>query len=268
MSIIDKYNARVQAVNSLLCVGLDTDITKLPSLLTSHKTPQFAYNRHIIEQTHSYVAAYKPNIAFYEARGEEGLHELLLTMEYLRLNHPDIFTICDAKRGDNHISNEGYVKEIFDLFGFDAVTLHPYLGQEALAPFLSRADKGCIILCRTSNAGAAELQDVSVSVSGDPLWLHVARMVAHDWNTHNNCMLVAGATYPDDLRRIRAAVGDMTLLVPGVGAQGGDAAQTVQAGKNSAGRGLIINSSRGILWAEDPADAARALRDEINTALV
>lgn len=266
MSIADKYDARAQAVESLVCVGLDTDITKIPAAFQTHETPQFAYNQYIIEQTHAYTAAYKPNIAFYEARGAQGWHELKLTMDYLRVHHPDIFTICDAKRGDNHISNQGYVTEVFDLLGFDSITLHPYLGQEALAPFLARADKACIILCRTSNAGAAELQDVSVSISGDPLWLHVARLVARDWNANRNCMLVAGATYPDDLRRIRAAVGEMTLLVPGVGAQGGDAAQTIQAGKNAAGRGLIINSSRAILWSDDPAEAARALRDEINAA--
>jgi orotidine-5'-phosphate decarboxylase len=267
MSIIAKYDARVQAINSLVCIGLDTDVAQLPAAFQSHATPQFAYNQYIIEQTHAYAAAYKPNIAFYEARGEQGLRELHMTMAYLHEHHPTIFTICDAKRGDNHVSNQGYVAEIFDLLGFDSVTLHPYLGQEALAPFLARADKGCIILCRTSNAGAAELQDVSVGISGDPLWLHVARMVAHNWNANNNCMLVAGATYPDDIRRIRTAVGDMTLLVPGVGAQGGDAVQTVQAGKNSVGRGLIISSSRAILWADDPAEAARALRDEINDAL-
>ena len=268
MSIVDKYDARAQAINSLVCVGLDTDVANLPPAFQFHETPQFAYNQFIIEQTHAYAAAYKPNIAFYEARGEQGLRELHMTIAYLQENHPDIFTICDAKRGDNHVTNQGYVTGIFDLMGFDAITLHPYLGQEALAPFLSRADKGCIILCRTSNAGAAELQDVSVSISGDPLWLHVARMVAHNWNANSNCMLVAGATYPDDLRRMRAAVGDMTLLVPGVGAQGGDVAETVQAGRNAAGRGLIISSSRAILWADDPAEAARDLRDEINAARV
>ena len=267
MSIIAKYETRAQAVHSLVCVGLDTDVANMPTAFQTHETPQFAYNQFIIEQTHPYVAAYKPNIAFYEARGEQGLRELRMTMAYLRENHPDIFTICDAKRGDNHVSNQGYVTWIFDLLGFDSVTLHPYLGQEALAPFLAREDKGCIILCRTSNAGAAELQDVSVSISGDPLWLHVARTVAHHWNANENCMLVAGATYPDDIRRIRAAVGDMTLLVPGVGAQGGDTVQTVQAGKNAVGRGLIISSSRAILWADDPAEASRTLRDEINAAL-
>jgi len=266
VTIIEKYDARAQAVNSLVCVGLDADFEKIPDAFQAHETPQFAFNQFIIEQTHMYTAAYKPNIAFYEARGEQGLRELHLTMAYLREHHPAIVTICDAKRGDIGVSNRGYVSEIFDLLGFDAITLHPYLGQEALTPFLERTDKACIILCRTSNSGSGELQDVSVSISGDPLWLYVARMVAHTWNAHGNCLLVAGATYPDDLRRIRAAVGEMTLLVPGVGAQGGDAAETIRAGKNSVGRGLIVNSSRGILWAADPGEAARILRDEINVA--
>ncbi len=259
---IDKYNRRADAVNSLLCVGLDSDYARLPARFLAEDVPQFAFNRWIIEQTHAYTAAYKPNIAFYEARGVEGLRALELTQDYLRVQHPDILTICDAKRADIGSTNQGYVTAIFDHLGFDAVTLNPYLGREALAPFLERADKGCILLCRTSNPGAGELQDLPVE--GLPLWLVIAGRVAADWNTHGNCMLVAGATYPDELRRIRAAVGDMPLLVPGVGAQGGDVAATVRVGLDSAGRGMIINSSRGIIFADDPAHAARTLRDAIN----
>lgn len=262
MSVIDKYNARVEQVDSLLCVGLDSQIERLPDVYLEMQYPQYGFNRYIIEQTHAYTAAYKPNMAFYEARGETGWRELQLTMDYLRDKHPDILTICDAKRADIGNTSEAYARAIFDELGFDAITLHPYLGRDALDPFLERADKGCIILCRTSNPGAGELQDLTVD--GQPLWQIVAEKVYSAWNTNGNCMLVVGATYPDEMRRIRAMVGDMTLLVPGIGIQGGNVAQTVAAGLNSTGKGLIINSSRGIIFAENPSGAARALRDGIN----
>jgi orotidine-5'-phosphate decarboxylase len=258
--IIEKYNRRVDQINSLVCVGLDSDADRLPERF---KNDQFAFNRWIIEETHSYTSAYKPNIAFYEACGEAGLRALQATIEYLRENHPDILTICDAKRADIGSTNQGYVTSIFDRMGFDAVTLNPYLGREALQPFLSRQDKGCILLCRTSNPGAGELQDLLVE--GKPLWQVVAECISTEWNTLDNCMLVAGATYPGELKQIRAIVGDLTLLVPGVGAQGGDVEQTIRAGLNSQRKGMIINSSRGIIFADNPADAARQLRDEINT---
>jgi orotidine-5'-phosphate decarboxylase len=259
---LDKYNRRVDAVDSLVCVGLDSVFEWLPDRFKEEDDPQFAFNRWIIEQTHPYVSAYKPNIAFYEARGEAGLRALARTMDTLRAEHPDILTICDAKRADIGSTNQGYVTAIFDRLGFDAVTLNPYLGREALEPFLERTDKGCIILCRTSNPGAGEFQDFTYD--GQALWQMVAGRVSRAWNTHNNCMLVAGATYPDELAQIRALVGEMTLLVPGVGAQGGDVARVVRAGRNSQGRGLIINSSRGIIFATDPGAAARDLRDSIN----
>src|SRR5664279_2496120 len=162
MSIVDKYNRRADAVNSLLCVGLDSALDKLPERFRADEHPQFAFNRWIIKQTHSFASAYKPNIAFYEARGDQGLRDLKLTLDYLREQHPDIFTICDAKRADIGSTNAGYVEAIFDWLGFDAVTLHPYLGREALAPFLERRDRACIILCRTSNPGAGELQDLLI----------------------------------------------------------------------------------------------------------
>ncbi|MBN2303275.1 MAG: orotidine-5'-phosphate decarboxylase [Anaerolineae bacterium] len=260
--IIEKYNRRVDAIKSLVCVGLDSEVDRLPERFRSAADPQFAFNRWIIERTHPYTSAYKPNIAFYEAQGEAGFQALARTMDYLREQHPDILTICDAKRADIGSTNRGYVTAIFDRMGFDAMTLNPYLGREALEPFLARGDKGCIILCRTSNSGAGEFQDVLCD--GKPLWQIVAEQVSRTWNTGGNCMLVAGATYPDELRQIRALVGDMTLLVPGIGAQGGDVEQTIRAGLNSQGAGLIINSSRGIIFADDPAVAARALRDSIN----
>jgi orotidine-5'-phosphate decarboxylase len=225
-------------------------------------SPQFAFNRWIIEQTHPYAAAYKPNMAFYEARGDAGLHDLKLTVEYLHAEHPDIPIICDAKRGDINSTSANYATAIFDWLGCDAVTLQPYLGGEALSPFLSRADKACIVLCRTSNAGSGEFQNLLVN--GKPLWQTVAETVRDHWNKLDNCMLVVGATYPEELQTVRALVGDMTLLVPGIGAQGGSIEQTVRCGVNSRGMGLIINSSRGIIFAEDPAQAARDLRDAIN----
>jgi len=261
-NVIDKYNSRADTVNSLLCVGLDSEYERLPERFKDAQLPQFAFNRWIIEQTYWYVSAYKPNMAFYEARGEEGLRSLVMTMDYLRYQHPDILTICDAKRADIGSTNQGYVAGLLDRLGFDAITLNPYLGREALAPFLNRADKGCILLCRTSNPGASEFQDLKIE--GKPLWRVVAERVAQEWNTNNNCMLVAGATYPDELRAIRAAVGEMTLLVPGIGAQGGDVEQTVRAGLNTQKKGMIINVSRSILFAENPQHEAETLRDQIN----
>ncbi len=260
--MIEKFNRRVDAVNSLLCVGLDSALDKLPERFRTDPHPQFAFNKWIIEHTHEFAAAYKPNIAFYEARGADGLADLALTLDYLRADYPDIFTICDAKRGDNSTSNAGYVTEIFDHFGFDAVTLQPYMGRQTLQPFLSRADKGCIVLCRTSNPGDDEFQDLLIG--GKPLWQVVAVKVRDDWNANGNCMLVVGATRPDELRRVRALVGDMTLLVPGLGAQGGGVEEAVTAGINASGKGMILNASRSIIFAADPAAEARALRDEIN----
>lgn len=259
---LDKYNLRAEAVNSLVCVGLDSDFNHLPELFIHYEYPQFAFNRWIIEQTHEYVSAYKPNTAFYEARGDRGLVALRMTVEYLQQHHPDILLICDAKRADIGSTSAAYAAAVFDWYGFDAVTLHPYLGRDALQPFLDRADKGCIIVCRTSNAGAGEVQDLQVN--GKPLWQVIAQRVRDEWNANGNCMLVVGATYPVELAQARFIAGDMTFLVPGVGAQGADVSQTVRAGLNQAGKGIIVNSSRGIIFAADPATAARDLRDAIN----
>ncbi len=264
MNALAKYETRAAQINSLLCIGLDSEFSRLPARFQRDAHPQFAFNRWVIDQTHEFASAYKPNSAFYEARGTAGLQDLKLTLDYLREQYPEIYTICDAKRADIGSTNAGYVSAIFDWLGFDAVTLHPYLGKEALSPFLERTDKGCIILCRTSNPGARELQDLPVE--GQPLWQHVARKVCDEWNTHGNCMLVVGATYPDDLRQARAIAGEMTLLVPGVGAQGGDVEAAVRAGVNASRQGLIINASRSIIFAADPAAEAYALHDMINRA--
>jgi len=263
-SILDKYNRRVEAAGSLVCIGLDSEMEKLPARFSTEEFPQFEFNRWIIDQTAEYAASVKPNTAFYEARGVQGWNELRMTMDYLRANYPEIVTICDAKRADIGNTNRGYVTAIFDEMGFDAITLHPYLGREALAPFLERTDKACIILCRTSNPGAGEFQDLSVG--GKPLWQSVAEKVGSDWNSNGNCMLVVGATYPEEMRTIRAIAPNLTFLVPGVGAQGGDVDSVVVAGLDAKGRGLMISSSRGIIFSDDPGGSARLLRDEINAA--
>jgi orotidine-5'-phosphate decarboxylase len=259
-----RLQARIDAVDSMLCVGLDSAMGRLPDRFRDADRPQLAFNRWIIDQTHPYVAAYKPNLAFYEARGARGWEELVETLAYLRSIEPRIFAIGDAKRADIDSTNAGYVAGLLDGLGFDAITLHPYLGQAALQPFLERTDKVCIVLCRTSNRGAGELQDLD---TGDgPLWEVVARRVRDDWNVNGNCMLVVGATYPAELARARELCPDMPFLVPGVGAQGGDVNDVISAGADTDGRGLLINASRSIIFADDPAAEAEALRDAIRSA--
>ena len=263
MNAVAKYDVRSADVESLLCVGLDSDMCKLPRDFLRQDKPQFAFNRHIIDATAEFAAAFKANIAFYEANGAEGIHQLADTVKCLRAHHPDILTICDAKRSDIGNTSEAYASAIFDRLGFDAITLNPYLGWDALAPFISRRDKACIVLCRTSNPGSAHVQNLRMD--GKPLWQIIAEQ-AREQNEHGNIMLVASGTNPREMAVIREIVDDMTLLVPGIGAQCGDAKAVVDAGQNSAGRGLIINSSRGIIFADDPAHAAKALRDQINAA--
>ncbi|HEV7702108.1 MAG TPA: orotidine-5'-phosphate decarboxylase [Candidatus Paceibacterota bacterium] len=261
MNIIHKYNKRAKEINSLLCVGLDSDFAKIPEKFKSLENPQFEFNKWLIGETQEYTASFKLNIAFYEALGDKGIRELKMTMEYLQENYPDIFLICDCKRADIGNTNKGYVEEFFDWFGFDAVTIHPYLGGEALQPFLERADKGCIILCRTSNPGAGELQDLEIG--GKKLWQIVAEKVTNEWNKNNNCMLVVGATYPEEMKKIRSLVGGMTFLVPGIGPQGGDLEAIMKVGLNTEGLGMIIHSARGIIFAENPKAEAKKLCEEI-----
>lgn len=245
--------------NSLVCVGLDSDFSKLPHFLKSQNYPQLEFNKAIIEATHDLVCAYKMNSAFYEARGGQGLIELKMTLAYLHSHYPEIPTIDDAKRADIGNTNMGYVTSIFDEMGFDSLTLHPYLGREALQPFLDRKDKGLIILCRTSNPGAGEFQDLKVGKK--PLYQVVAEQVVKNWNTNNNCLLVVGATYPKELAQIRTLAPNMPFLVPGIGAQGGDVEKTVKAGLDRQGRGMIINSSRGIIFAGSDKDFAQKARE-------
>jgi len=242
MNFQEKLEAIVKKNNSLLCVGLDQG--------------EWEFNQKIIDQTHDLVCAYKPNFAFYEALGIKGWENLKKTVEYLQRYHPGVVTIADAKRADIGNTNQGYVKAIFDELGFDAVTVNPYFGKEALQPFLERKDKGIIILCKTSNPGSGEFQDL--------IWEKVAKNVVSEWNKNNNCLLVVGGTYPEELRKVREIVGEMILLVPGIGAQGGEVAKVVKAGLNSNKSGMVINSSRGIIFSANPRLEAQKLRDEIN----
>lgn len=262
MKFISRYNRRVDRVNSLLCVGLDSNADSLPERFRKDKYPQFAFNRWVVEETQEFVSAYKLNFAFYESRGVEGIMALRQTVVFLQEEYPDIVTIADAKRADIGSSNRAYARAIFDTLGFDAVTLHPYFGKEALQPFLERQEKGCIVLCRTSNPGAGELQNLVIK--GKPLWQVVAENVRDGWNIQGNCLLVVGATYPEELAQVRQIVSEMTLLVPGVGTQGGKVKKIVPAGINSTGKGIIVNSSREIIFSQDPHREALKLRDKIN----
>jgi orotidine-5'-phosphate decarboxylase len=270
MDFLRKLNAAARKNNSLLCVGLDPDIDKLPEHLRGSETPFSTFNTAIVDAVADTVCAFKPNSAFYEARGAAGIEELKQVCDHIKQNYTDIPIILDYKRGDIGNTNNHYTSFAFDYLGVDAVTVQPYQGREAVQPFLDCKDKGIIVLCRTSNPGAGELQDLLVS--GRKLYLQVAENVSKDWNSNGNCLLVVGATYPDEMAEIRGLVGDdMVFLVPGLGAQGGDTEATIKAGTNKAGTGLIISSSRDILYAsggEDFAASAKAravaTRDEIN----
>jgi orotidine-5'-phosphate decarboxylase len=253
---LQKLQARVTTIGNPLCIGLDSDFAKLPARFLNTTSPQFEFNKWIIEQTHQFTTAYKMNTAFYEARGAAGWQALEQTQTYLQENHPDVFTIADAKRADIGSTNQGYVTAFFDTLGFDAVTLHPYLGKEALQPFLDRKDKVSIILCKTSNPGSGEFQDISIE--GEPLWKVVARTVASEWNEHGNCMVVVGATYPQVLKEVRNEIGDMWILVPGVGEQGGDMQTVLEQATSQDGDGVLVNVSRGIIFNEDPFQTAKS----------
>ncbi len=248
----------------MVCVGLDSDFERIPEVLKAENSSIeeviFAFNREIIDATADLVSAYKPNSAFYEAHGVVGLKALARTVAYSKETYPEIPIILDAKRADIGNTNHGYVAAVFDELGADAITIHPYLGQEAVQPFLDRKDKGVIVLVKTSNPGSGEFQDLKVNGSEEALYKRVARNVATSWNKGGNCSVVVGATYPEELAEVRRIVGDMPILIPGIGAQGGDIEKTVVAGKDSRGFGMIINSSRGIIFASSGADFAQAAR--------
>ena len=268
MNFIDALQSAWQRNNTLVCVGLDPEPGRLPAPLRDHPDAVFEFCRAIVDATADLVCCFKPQIAHFAAQRAENALERLIA--HIHKAHPGVPVILDAKRGDIGSTAQHYASEAFDRYGADAVTLNPYLGHDALKPFLDRADRGAVILCHTSNPGAKDLQELEVD--GRPLYQHVAQLVARDWNGNRNCALVVGATFPLELAEVRAIVGDgVPMLVPGIGAQGGDVAAVVRNGKNAAGTGLIISSSRAILYASagnDFADAARiatqAMRDEIN----
>ena len=268
MKFIEKLNHTWAENNSLVCVGLDPDLAKLPACVLSEKYPIFAFNKAIIDATCADVCAYKPQIACYEGQCAED--QLAMTLEYIRAKCPAVPVILDAKRGDIGNTSKMYAKEAFERYQADAVTLNPYMGMDALKPFLDYADKGAVILCRTSNGGAKEIQELQLA-NGLPLYKHVAALIAGPWNYNGNNMLVAGATAPAELGEIRKIVGKTPLLVPGIGAQGGDLDGVLKFGLTEEKTGLVINSSRGIIYASNGADfaeksgeEARKLKDAIN----
>jgi orotidine-5'-phosphate decarboxylase len=267
MNFMAALRAAWRERNSLLCVGLDPDPGRFPSPLAGRPQAIFEFCRDVVDATADLVCAFKPQVAHFAARGAENQLEALI--EHVHARHPGTPVILDAKRGDIGSTAEKYAEEAFARYRADAVTINPYMGGDSLEPYLAWSDKGVILLCRTSNPGGSDLQNLDVG--GERLYERVARLVATEWNAGGNCALVVGATFPAELARVRALVGDMPLLVPGIGAQGGEVAATVAAGQTTDGRGLMINSSRAILYADAGADfaaaarrAALATRDAIN----
>ena len=272
MNFIHQLSGAWAANDSLLCVGLDPDMARLPPHLQTQPDGVYRFCKAIVDATADLVCAFKPQIAYFSAlRAEEQLEALCV---YIRQTYPGVPLILDAKRGDIGSTAEQYAREAFERYGANAVTVNPYMGFDSVSPYLERTDRGTIVLCRTSNPGGADLQHLDIGgAEGTPLYLHVARMVARQWNTSGQCALVVGATFAGELAKVRGVVGNMPLLVPGVGAQGGDIDATVSAGIDASGVGMMINSSRAILYAgngEGFAEAARqaalATRDAINAS--
>ncbi len=256
--------------NKFVCVGLDSDLDRLPKSIKGKPQDRiFKFNKAIIDETHDLVLAYKPNCAFYEAAGTEGLEALKKTIDYIHKKSPDVLVILDAKRADIGSTNEGYAKFAFDYLKSDAITVHPYLGKEALKPFLDRKDKGLIILVKTSNPGSGEFQDLEIE--GKPLFLKIAKNIVKNWNENGNVGMVVGATYPKELAIVRKIAPDIPFLIPGIGAQGGNLEETVKAGADKNKKGMIINSSRDIIFAgsgPDFADVARQKVIELNKKII
>jgi orotidine-5'-phosphate decarboxylase len=253
---VDKLRRVWSEKNTLLCVGLDPEPARLPAIFRERRDGIFGFNRAIIDATADLVCAFKPQIAHYAACGAED--QLARTIDYIRQQHPEIAIILDAKRGDIGSTAEMYAREAFDRYGADAVTVNPYMGIDAVEPFLARADKGVVILCRTSNPGARTFQDLKID--GKPLYLRIAEEAVTRWNRHQNVLLLAGATYPEEIRALRAIVGDVPFLVPGVGAQGASLADAVVNGQDEQGTGLVVSSSRAVLYASSGADFEQAAR--------
>lgn len=270
MNFIRKLSSAWRLNDSLLCVGLDPDLAKFPEHLQEEPDGIFKFCKEIIDATADLACAFKPQIAYFSAVGAED--QLEAVCAYLRETYANIPIILDAKRGDIGATAQQYAQEAFERYGADAVTVNPYLGYDSVAPYLEWKDRGTIILCRTSNPGGSDLQ--ALLVDGKPLYQYVARMVSEKWNNNGQCALVVGATFPAELAQVRAIVGDMPLLVPGIGAQGGDIEASVNAGCTADGFGMIINSSRAILYAkshesedEDFVRAARRVAQETRDAI-
>ncbi len=267
MNFIEQLNNIWTKNNSLVCVGLDPDLDKMPESVKKSEYPIFEFNKAIIDATADLVCAYKPQAAYYA--GQNADDQLGMTIDYLKKQYPEVPVILDVKRGDIGSTAQMYAKEAFERYQADAVTVNPYMGIDTLKPFLDWKDKGVIILCRTSNPSSAEIQEL---VANDKeIYKHVAGYANSSWNYNNNVLLVIGATFPAELGEVRALCPDMPFLVPGVGAQGGDVEQVIANGTTADGNGLIINSSRGIIYAgsdENFAASSRQatldLRDMIN----
>lgn len=267
MRFIEKLEKSWKLSNSLLCVGLDADLVKIPQHLRDQKDALFIFNKAIIDSTFDLVCAFKPQIAYFSS--QEAEQQLYKTIIYLKHNYPHIPIILDAKRGDIGSTANHYAIEAFERYGADAVTINPYMGFDSAEPFLKYKDKGVILLCRTSNSGAADFQDLMV---GDcPLYEKVALLINEKWNYNNNCLLVVGATWPEQMYNIRSISADMPFLVPGVGTQGGNIKDIIEAGQTKNGTGLIISSSRAVIYAGQDEqfallarESAQRFKDQIN----
>jgi orotidine-5'-phosphate decarboxylase len=256
MTFIDSLKGAWSTRNSLLCVGLDPDPAKFPAHLKGRDDAIFEFCSAIVDATADLVCCFKPQIAYFAARRAEDQLEALIA--HIHEKHPGVPVILDAKRGDIGSTAEQYAIEAFERFKADAITANPYMGRDSAEPYLAYKDKGVILLCRTSNPGGSDLQ--FLDVGGEKLYERVARLVAEEWNTTGQCALVVGATFPAEIARVREITGEMPLLVPGIGAQGGDIEATVKAGRTAAGTGLMINSSRAILYAGKDENFAAAAR--------
>ncbi|MFW5773955.1 MAG: orotidine-5'-phosphate decarboxylase [Tangfeifania sp.] len=263
---------QIQKKQSFLCVGLDTDIQKIPKYLQNTADPVLAFNRKIIDATAEYAIAYKPNLAFYESLGWQGWHTLEKTMEYIKSKYPEVFLIADAKRGDIGNTSSLYARAFFDKLDFDAVTVAPYMGEDSVKPFMNYPGKWVILLALTSNMGAADFQYLKNEQSGEELFKSVLK-TSQNWGNEENLMYVIGATKAEKLKEIREIVPNHFLLVPGVGAQGGSLKEVAESGLNSK-CGLLVNSSRGIIYAssgndfaEKAAEAAKQVQQKMKNIL-
>ena len=267
MTFIDMLEARWHAADTLLAVGLDPDPARFPAHLRGRADAIYEFCRAIVDATADLVCAFKPQIAYFaSARAEEPLERVIA---HVRARHPAVPVILDAKRGDIGSTAEHYAREAFERYAAHAVTLSPYMGFDSIEPFLAYPDRGAFLLCRTSNAGGGDLQ--MLDVGGERVFERIARLTATTWNSNGQLGLVVGATFPGELARVRQLAGNLPLLVPGIGAQGGDVEASVTAGQTPGGAGIVVNSSRAVLYAgkgEDFADSARAVaqatRDAIN----